>query len=633
MIYRVKLTDFGPHADFEAVLQPGVNMFLGENGVGKSNIVYAIGWAILGPRALPGSYSQRDIIRDGTNKATVEVDLDFLGQRLTFVRSYDGKTTKARVTTHEGEVLANNATGVAEFLATHGFDWEAASVPFCRQRDLDAFVHESPANRKKIIASLLQLESLDDALKWVRAKGSELPDLQSEPDLDLLTTQLSFAQDDRNAANIILTEVTTASAVAQTELDLATQELPTDDHQDERRHLVRMLSDCRANIGIHERTYAATQQIASTDHKDQSAAIVSAEALVVQGTQAVTEWTTMRDSEHLRLHGERESLRAVQALVGQVAELVECPVCRMVPTPGHAADAQRRAQEPEPILDSTDFDTALDRLSQAEQGLANTKAVLIDFDIEQRSFTAQEDAKADLIGLESTLTDGLDLLDHLKAEAALIPDPPSKGLFEHVANLTRRNTTAQQEVTNRGREQQRARDIAADCQAALTEAQTLIAGQAEARQSSDVIKQTTRALTTFRDQLLRGALTWVSGRATQVLQASGDTAVAPAGSRLELDDKLVYSIVLADGTSQPVYRVSGGQAAVFSTCLRIALSEYLAGRLGMNGLLLLDAIFEPMNAENRSIVAHAIKAYGPPQTLLFSYFAIPELEAHIIPVV
>jgi DNA repair exonuclease SbcCD ATPase subunit len=90
--------------------------------------------------------------------------------------------------------------------------------------------------------------------------------------------------------------------------------------------------------------------------------------------------------------------------------------------------------------------------------------------------------------------------------------------------------------------------------------------------------------------------------------------------------------VLPDGIRQPVYRCSGGQAALFSICLRIALSEYLAGRLGLNGLLLLDAVFEPIDPENRDVAAQALAAYGPPQTLIFSYFPVDGLDANVITV-
>lgn len=627
MIYRVDLTNFGPHTDFHAVLQPGINLFLGENGSGKSNIVYAIGWAILGPRALPPAYTQADIIHDGASEAAVTVELDFVGRRLAFSRSYNGKVTRARIVdAATNEVLADNATGVTEFLSRYGFDWDAASVPFCRQRDLDAFVHESPANRKKIIASLLQLENLDNAVKYVRQKKQEIPPFQDEPDIKKLKLRVDATEADHAEALGALKQAEIKALVAEQELSQATLALPTDDHQDERAQAQQTLTSLLAEAALIERQLVA---IKIADIEDPTKEIESLDRMLKEARSMQEQW----GEEVLRLDREARDAESRQdafvVLVDSLTPGCNCPVCRSPVTADTAQAVKADATECQPV-DRSALAAAVTQRDMATSNLQTLLGQKKKLEEQLRSFQRVTEARKEWKAQEERLATLQQQVTEAKERLASIPDPPTKGNLENVQSLARLHQAAEREVLNWEREVTKTAAAGVDAATDYKRAKDLIASQAEYRALSTTIKSTESALKTFRDQLLRGALTWVSGRATQVLQSSGDMAVAPAGSRLELDEKLVYSVVLPDGTSQPVYRVSGGQAAVFSTCLRIALSEYLAGRMGMDGLLLLDAIFEPMNEENRAIAAQAIQAYGPPQTLLFSYFPVSELDAHVI---
>lgn len=633
MIYDLDFKNLGPHARFKHTLLSGVNLFLGPNGCGKSNILYGIGWVLLGVRALPPAYSQKDLIKDGTSEVSGSVTLDFTGRRLTFSRSFNGKSTKARVLDADtGEVLADNATGVTTFLSSHGFDWDAASVPFCRQRDLDAFVHESPANRKKIIESLLQLEDLVNALKWLRAKRKDFPPFLDEPDTQVLNLRIKQTQDDEAAATAGLKQAKIAASIVEQELSQATLALPTDEYAVDRGQTQQTISTFAAEVELTQRRITLLRP---------------PETKLVDCTINLKELTDLFTGQKVlydQWHGEEVKLdaalqfangqvQAKHALLGQLDD--GCPIC--LTTLSETEIAKIRARELgdggcPPLVEAAELEIAAKETLSCLVAIQTTKQALSEAQSAQDAYVMQEEQTTERVALTSTLNDLTVRLAGAQEALDAIPSPPDKAAFNNVRSLTSTHQAAQMLVLEWERELdkcQRFDDIAST---ELNAAFTLIACQSKNRKLLETAKQTEVAFKTFRDQLLRGALTWVSGRATQVLQASGDMTVAPAGSRLELDEKLVYSIVLPDGTSQPVYRVSGGQAAVFSTCLRIALSEYLAGRMGMNGLLLLDAIFEPMNEENRAIAAHAITAYGPPQTLIFSYFDIPELNAHIITV-
>jgi hypothetical protein len=633
MIYDLDFRNLGPHAHFKRVLLSGVNLFLGPNGCGKSNIVYGIGWVILGVRALPPAYSQKDLIKDGTSEVFGSTTLDFIGRRLTFSRSYNGKSTKARVVDADtGEVLADNATGVAAFLASHGFDWDAASVPFCRQRDLDAFVHESPANRKKIIESLLQLEDLVKALKWLRAKKKDLPPFQDEPDTQVLNLRVKQTQDDEASAVAGLDQAKIAALVAEQELSQATLALPTDEYAVDRGQTQQTISAFAAEVELTKRRIALLPP-PETELVDCTTQLTELASLLAGQQTLYDQWHADEVKLSAALQFANGQVQAKHTLLGQLDD--GCPICLTALSGTEVAKILARELGDggcPPLVEAVELEIASGQTISCLATIQATKAAQTEARRAQDAYIMQEEKKAERVALTSTLNDLTVRLATAQEAFNAIPNPPDKAAFENVRSLSSTHQAAQMKVLEWEREVAKCEQLDDTAFNELIAAHALIATQSTNRKTMETVKQTEAAFKTFRDQLLRGALTWVSGRATQVLQASGDMSVAPAGSRLELDDKLVYSVVLPDGTSQPVYRVSGGQAAVFSTCLRIALSEYLAGRMGMNGLLLLDAIFEPMNEENRAIAAHAITAYGPPQTLIFSYFDVPELGANIIPV-
>lgn len=630
MIYHLKLENFGPHTLFEATPQPGPNLFLGENGSGKSNIVFAIGWAILGARALPSSYNQNDIIKDGASSVTATVTLDFLGRRLTFSRQYDGKTTKAKIIEHEtGDVLATNSTGVTEFLTAHGFDWDAASVPFCRQRDLDAFVHETPANRKRIIASLLQLESLSAAAKWVGAEATKLQVPQAVPDIKALGLTIRAASDDNDAALAALATARNQVLIAESELSKLTMGLPTDVDQEERDQLAGELVHARSQLDFHNRA--------------QDSINWDINRILVDPFNKLSQF---RDKAELAGHAVEKAVSQVvfekqlvaleqgkhSALVTLTDELADnCPVCASPLTKAlrHTIDQFRGGVE---HVHTDDLEAAQQLVEKLQVKKNSVAQSLNSCETEYGDYESALATQANYTQAAEAIILWKKNIEQLDKALLELPAAPSRKTYDNIRAQQNVLSGKQTTVSEWAAEQSRTDRTLCSRQQDLCDAKVLAEGQKKLKAQVKTYKQTGRALKTFRDQLLQGALTWVSGRATQILQSSGDMAVAPAGSKLELDENLIYSVVLPDGTSQPVYRVSGGQAAVFSTCLRIALSEYLTDRMGMNGLLLLDAIFEPMNGENRAIVAHAIRAYGPPQTLVFSYFDIPELDAHIIPV-
>lgn len=89
-IKKISLRNFMCHENFEVVLNPNVNIFVGLNGSGKSAILTAIAIG-LGSKATATARSTniRDLVRRGESSATIEITLSNDG-----IDAYDGKNFK-----------------------------------------------------------------------------------------------------------------------------------------------------------------------------------------------------------------------------------------------------------------------------------------------------------------------------------------------------------------------------------------------------------------------------------------------------------------------------------------------------------------------------------------------------------
>jgi exonuclease SbcC len=66
MIERLNLKGFKSHEDSEIIFSPGLNIFLGEVGAGKTSVLEAISFALFGRCA--GNVTQNELVRRGVEK-------------------------------------------------------------------------------------------------------------------------------------------------------------------------------------------------------------------------------------------------------------------------------------------------------------------------------------------------------------------------------------------------------------------------------------------------------------------------------------------------------------------------------------------------------------------------------------
>lgn len=138
---KLSLTDFRSYPQADLELQPGVTVFVGSNGLGKTNLVEALGYlSSLGSHRVS---SDGPLIRFGADRAIIRGGLVRGQQRLSLeVEINAGRANRARIN-RANPVRARDILGLCR------------SVLFAPE-DL-ALVKGDPGNRRRFLDDLLQL--------------------------------------------------------------------------------------------------------------------------------------------------------------------------------------------------------------------------------------------------------------------------------------------------------------------------------------------------------------------------------------------------------------------------------------------------------------------------------------------
>ena len=150
----------------------GVIGLLGVNGAGKSSILEAIGWVIFGNVA---ARTTKDLIkRDGAGvdeECRVELQFEIGENKYTVMRQFGGKThqSEAQVTVN-GTVMASSSTEATQYLETVlGMDYTSFFTSLiAKQKELNALSDKTPGERKKIVMRMLNIDTVDIAIRHVR---------------------------------------------------------------------------------------------------------------------------------------------------------------------------------------------------------------------------------------------------------------------------------------------------------------------------------------------------------------------------------------------------------------------------------------------------------------------------------
>ena len=182
---KITLTNFMPYRDTQSLDFSGIHTasICGANGSGKSSIIDAMTWALWGE-----SRAKRDddIIHEGQNECEVDFEFAVAGQNYRVVR----KRARPRRRTASGQPMLHLfiAEPDGSFRPIDGdtitqterklsgilhMDYDTfVNSAYLRQGHADEFTTSSPAKRKAVLSSILQLEYYDELARRAREKAN-----------------------------------------------------------------------------------------------------------------------------------------------------------------------------------------------------------------------------------------------------------------------------------------------------------------------------------------------------------------------------------------------------------------------------------------------------------------------------
>jgi len=200
----------------------GVIGIIGLNGVGKTTLVEAIGWAIFGHYA---ARTTKELIkRRGASPhepCQVELEFELGGDHYKVMREMAGKNLapKAKLVIN-GEVITSNAEEVTAVLERKmGMDYQSffTSV-FARQKELNALSAMKAAERKKLMLRMLGIERIENSIQALREdrRGKEkkiegikaaIVDKEGRKKIDLLRAKMAELDRDKESLIQLIKEI------------------------------------------------------------------------------------------------------------------------------------------------------------------------------------------------------------------------------------------------------------------------------------------------------------------------------------------------------------------------------------------------------------------------------------------
>lgn len=227
MIKELRIENLRRHAQTHIKLNEGDKIVCvsGKNGAGKSTIIEAIVYALVG-ESRNGRAKLDNLVRRGAEIEGMEVELafDVDGGEYRIVRRRDNKTSSALMTVN-GEPLCEGVKAVTEAVENLlGMDSQGIKLAVvAQQKELDLLSKLSGAARVKAVGRLLRLDALerskDEARQQWRAAKIALDAIPETADLQELSRKAAGAQAAFEATE--RAEQACKTAVAELEAELA----------------------------------------------------------------------------------------------------------------------------------------------------------------------------------------------------------------------------------------------------------------------------------------------------------------------------------------------------------------------------------------------------------------------------
>ncbi|MCK5403051.1 SMC family ATPase, partial [Candidatus Bathyarchaeota archaeon] len=169
MIEKLKIKNFKSHEDSDIDFTPGLNIFLGEVGAGKTSILEAISFALFGKYA--GNINQNGLIRRGAEKAEISLIFSTTTGRYKIERMIsEKKTQKPKMSIYDGKdwrLAVEGATAVSksveDFLNVDTSTFLAAI--YASQSEIKEMLETQPGKRRERLDKLLGIDMYEKIWK------------------------------------------------------------------------------------------------------------------------------------------------------------------------------------------------------------------------------------------------------------------------------------------------------------------------------------------------------------------------------------------------------------------------------------------------------------------------------------
>ncbi len=188
MIEKLKIKNFKSHEDSNIDFTPGLNIFLGEVGAGKTSILEAISFALFGKYA--GNINQNGLIRRGAEKAEISLIFSTTTGRYKIERMISvKKIQKPKMSVYDGKewmLAVDGATAVSksveDFLNVDASTFLAAI--YASQSEIKEMLETQPGKRRERLDKLLGIDMYEKIWKTLGEAEhivlKELTDIQEK---------------------------------------------------------------------------------------------------------------------------------------------------------------------------------------------------------------------------------------------------------------------------------------------------------------------------------------------------------------------------------------------------------------------------------------------------------------------
>jgi exonuclease SbcC len=229
LIDRIYLRNYRVFEDeIELVVPPGLVGVYGPNGAGKSTLLESVLWALWGKART----AKEEVTSAGAHgECIVEITFEHEGHIYLVRRTISGANATVRAEAHcDGLAMSEGVRDTGRYVhSVLGMDDNAfrASV-FAEQKQLDAFSSQSPAERRKLVLSLLGVTPLDAAREKARSDARQTTEQHKRlrgmlPDLEEAKVSAADAEAGAEASETAAAEEEKA-ALAARESALAARE-------------------------------------------------------------------------------------------------------------------------------------------------------------------------------------------------------------------------------------------------------------------------------------------------------------------------------------------------------------------------------------------------------------------------